>query len=214
MTMKPLEETVRRWPSARSKAWLTAFLERVRLDPNVISVVAIGSSVRSEVISEDLDVIVLCQDASALAEKAPIEIDLRKMNFDGIEEKMKNGHDLVSWAVRFGQPLLDNNHAWEDIVRRWKSRLPPPDPKVFTERAKAMRKRMEEMRDIGDENAVADLQVSYLTHQARACLAKAGVHPQSRPELPRQLRKLGEFHLAEELDTVLSERESGGASAS
>ena len=137
-----------------------------------------------------------------------MEIDLRKMNFDDVEEKVENGHDLVSWAVRFGQPLLDNNHAWEDIVRRWKSRLPLPDPKVSMERARAVRKRMEEMSDIGDENAVADLQVSYLTHQARACLAKAGVYPQSRPELPRQLRKLGEFRLAEELDTVLSEREN------
>lgn len=209
MTVKPLEETVRRWPSARSKAWLTAFLERVQRDPNVISVVAIGSSVRPGVVSEDIDVIVLCHDASALAEKAPIEIDLRKMNFDGVEEKVENGHDLVSWAVRFGQPLLDNSHAWEAIVRRWKSRLPLPDPNISTDRANAVRKRMEEMRDIGDENAVADLRVSYLTHRARACLAKAGVYPQSRPELPRQLRKLGESHLAEELETVLSERENG-----
>ena len=212
--MKPLEETVRRWPSAGSKAWITAFLERVQRDPNVVSVVAIGSSIRPGVVSEDLDVIVLCHDASALAEKAPIEIDLRKMNFDGVEEKVENGNDLVSWAVRFGQPLLDNSHAWADIVRRWKSRLSLPDPEVSTERAKAVHKRMQEMHDIGDENAVADLRVSYLTHQARACLAKAGVYPQSRPELPRQLKKLGEFHLAEELEAVLLERENGVASAS
>ena len=124
--MKPLEETIHRWPSARSKAWFTAFLERAQLDPNVISVIATGSSVRPGVVSEDLDVIVLCHDASVLVEKAPMEIDLRKVDFDRLEEKAENGHDLISWAVRFGQPLLDNDHAWEDIVRRWKSRLPLP----------------------------------------------------------------------------------------
>ena len=140
-----------------------------------------------------------------------MEIDLRKVNFDSVEDKLENGHDLVSWAVRFGQPLLDNGHAWKSIVQRWKSRLPFPDPKVSIGRAKAVRKRMEEMRKIGDENAFADLRVSYLTHRARACLTKAGMYPQSRPELPSQLRKLGELHLAEELEAVLSERENGAA---
>ena len=209
MTMKPLEETIHRWPSASSKTWIVAFLERARLDPNMISVVAIGSSVRPGVVSEDLDVIVFCHDARALVEKAPMEIDLRKVNFDSVEDKLENGHDLVSWAVRFGEPLLDNGHAWKGIVQRWKSRLPLPDPKVSMGRAKAVRKRMEEMRDIGDENAFADLRVSYLTHRARACLAKAEVYPQSRPELPRQLRELGEIQLAEELEAILSERENG-----
>ncbi len=209
--MKSLGTAILRWPTARSRVWLTAFLERVRRDPNVVSVVAIGSSVRPGVASEDLDVIVICRDANALVEKAPMEIDLRKVNFDCVEEKVENGHDLVSWAVRFGQPLLDNGRAWEDIVHRWRSRLPLPDPKVSMDRAKAMRKRMEEMRDIGDEDAFADLQVSYLTHRARACLAKAGVYPQSRPELPCQLRKLGELQLAGELEAILSERENGAA---
>ena len=209
--MKPLEETIHRWPSARSKAWFTAFLERAQLDPNVISVIATGSSVRPGVVSEDLDVIVLCHDASALVEKAPMEIDLRKVDFDRLEEKAENGHNLISWAVRFGQPLLDNDHAWEDIVQRWKSRLPLPDPRVSMDRAKAVRKRMEEMREIGDEKAFADLRVSYLTHRARACLAKAEVYPQSRPELPRQLRELGEIQLAEELEAILWERENGAA---
>lgn len=140
-----------------------------------------------------------------------MEVDLRKVNFDRVEKEVKNGHDLMSWAVRFGQPLLDKDHAWEDIVQRWKSRLPLPDPKVAMDRAKAMRKRMKEMRDIGDEDAFADLQVSYLTHRARACLAKAGVYPRSRPELPCQLRQLGELHLARKLEATLSERENGAA---
>ena len=79
--MKPMQEAIRRWPIAGSKAWLTAFLARARRDANVVSVVAIGSSVRPGVVSEDLDVIVLCHDANALVEKAPMEVDLRKVNF-------------------------------------------------------------------------------------------------------------------------------------
>ena len=143
-----------------------------------------------------------------------MEVDLRKMNFDRVEKEVKNGRDLMSWAVRFGQPLLDKGHAWEDIVQRWKSRLPLPDPKIAMDRARAAHKRMKEMRDIGDEDAFADLRVSYLTHRARACLAKSGVYPRSRPELPCQLRELGEPQLAGELEATLLERENGAAPAS
>ena len=79
--------------------------------------------------------------------------------------------------------------------------LPVPDSTVSLERARAVQERMEEMRDIGDEHAFDELNVSYLTHRAWARLANAGVHPASRPELPRQLRSLGEADLAADLET-------------
>ena len=62
------------------------------------------------------------------------------------------------------------------------------------------------MREVGDEDAFDELQVSYLTHRAWARLAGAGVHPASRPELPAQLRSVGETSLAADLEEALSQR--------
>ena len=202
-----------RCPTPIARAWLVSFLERVRRDPNVVSVIAIGSAVRGGVASEDLDLVVLCHDAQLLKERPPIEVDLHKASVDCVEQEIRGGGALLIWAVRFGQSLMDDDAAWEDIVERWKERLPLPDPGVSRERAGMMMEHMKNMRDIGDEDAFDELNVSYLTHRAWACLAKAGIFPASRPELPRQLRGAGEENLAGELERALSKRASGAAIA-
>lgn len=68
---------VRRWPTPHSRTWMSEFLESVARDRNAIAVVAIGSSVRSDVRSEDLNVVVLCSNWTAFTTHAPIEVDLR-----------------------------------------------------------------------------------------------------------------------------------------
>ena len=169
------------------------------------------TAVRPDVTSDDLDVMVVCRDVVRLREKPPIEIDLRKANVDSVDEQISAGHDLLVWAVRFGRPLLDRDGTWAEIARRWTSRLPLPDPTVALARAEAARRRMEKMRVIGDDDAVAELQVSHLTHRARATLAMAGVQPASRPELAGQLRGLGEVELADGLERALSKRVQGAS---
>ena len=200
------ERRIHRWPTGRARQWLSSFLDRARHDPNVVAVVAVGSSVRFGVDSDDLDVVALCRDTERFRERAPIEVDLRRIGIDSVDESIRAGRDLVIWAVRFGRPLFDRENTWADIVRNWKSRLPVPDSGVSLQRARATFKRMEEMRDIGDENAFDELQVSYLTHRAWARLTSAGVYPASRPELSGQLRNIGESSLADDLDAALSER--------
>lgn len=199
-------EAVRRWPTVNAQNWLAAFLVRAQLDPNVVVVLAIGSAVRSGVDSDDLDLIACCHDASRLQERAPIEVDLRAKNLSDVDEEIAHGGDLLIWAVRFGEPLLDKNHAWEEIVRRWDDCLPLPDPAVALDRADVAYQHRERMREVGDEDAFNDLNVSYLSHCARARLAAAGVHPASRPELPGQLRELGETDLATGLEAALAKR--------
>lgn len=166
MANRVFELRIHRWPSGRARRWLSSFLERARHDPNVVAVVAVGSSVRFGVASDDLDVVVLCRDPKRFRERAPIEVDLRRIGIDSVAESIRAGRDLVVWAVRFGRPLFDRDNTWADIVRNWNSRLPVPDSRVSLQRAQATFKRMEEMRDIGDENALDELQVSYLTHRA------------------------------------------------
>jgi predicted nucleotidyltransferase len=66
-----------RWPTARSEAWTNAFVDRTDRDGNIIAIVAVGSAVRPDVASVDLDLIVVCKEPDKLATKAPIEVDLR-----------------------------------------------------------------------------------------------------------------------------------------
>ena len=206
MNASTLDDHVQRWPTLRSREWLVSFLERAAKDRNVVAAIAVGSSVRPNVASEDLDLVVLCQDVKLMCEKAPIEVDLRKVCADEAEEKIKAGHDLLSWAVRFGQPLLDKKRAWDGIRRRWKDRVQVPSVEVAGQRANKLSRRIKEMREAGDADACADLEVSYHTHLARARLAKDGIFPASRPELPAQLRELGESALASDLERALAAR--------
>lgn len=199
-------DAVIRWPTERAKAWLLSFVERSQRDENVVAIVAIGSAVRPAAAADDLDILVLCRDRSALKERAPIEVDVRKANAHGTESDIQGGDVLLTWAVLFGQPLLDKEHLWQEVVQRWRDKVPLPDADVSLERARAIRERMDEMREIGDDNAVCELNLSYLTHLAWARLAKARVFPRSRPEIPSQLEDIGESDLAAQLAQALAMR--------
>ena len=41
---------------------------------------------------------------------------------------------------------------------------------------------------------------------ARACLIRSGIYPASRPELPEQLKSVGKYRLASQLEDVLQKR--------
>ena len=171
-----------------------------------MAVVVVGSAIRSTVPSDDLDLVVICRDRRLLREKAPIEVDLRSFDLDRIECDVRRGQDLLIWSLRYGEPLYDPSKAWGDLVQSWKGRLPLPDVCVAKSRAETARAQLEAMRTAGDADAVIDLSVSHLTHLARATLAEAGVFPASRPELPGQLRGIGQADLADRLDQALSAR--------
>lgn len=108
-----LDLIIRRWPTARAREWLTAFSGRAAYDPNVRAVVAVGSAIRSDVRSEDLDLIANCHDRSQLHERAPIEVDLRAYDLDRIEQALEDRDDLLAWSVRFGRAVrsdVDGQH--------------------------------------------------------------------------------------------------------
>ena len=192
--------------SARARSWVGSFLVRARCDPNVLAVVAIGSSVRQGVASDDLDLIVICLDVQLFRERAPIEVDLRAFNAADVDTKVAQGHDLLAWSIKFGRALLDRDGMWREALKRWRTRVPLPDPDIAWTRAEAARKRMDEMREMGDVEAAIELEVTYQTHCAHAVLAAAGVYPASRPELPSQLRAVRENRLADQLAAALVAR--------
>ena len=200
------ERPILRWPTDRSRRWVGAFLERAASDPNLLAVIAIGSAVRPGVESEDLDLLAICRHRLEVSERPPIEVDLRKISLDRVESSIQSGNDLLVWAVQFGRPLFDSEGLWAAVRRRWRHRLPLPDPEIADQRAAAARKVMLQMQEIGDEDAVVEYRIAWLSHRARARLARAGVLPRSRPELPSQLRENGDTELAASLRAALAER--------
>ena len=65
---------------------------------------------------------------------------------------------------------------------------------------------MLQMQEIGDEKTAPEYRIVWLSHGARARLARAGVLPRSLPELPSQLREHGKAALASSLSIALAAR--------
>jgi hypothetical protein len=198
-------DEVVRWPTSRARDWALAFLDSARSDANIIAVIAIGSAVRPRVPSSDLDVLAICADPSKVSAARPLEVDLRVYSAADIESKLATGHDMLGWAVMFGRMLFQRHSFWDRIVKSWRQRLPLPSSALARSRAAAAYRRMSNLLRLGDADAVREQAISYLTHLARAELLERGVYPESRPELPEQLRKIGDYHLAGRLDRILQE---------
>ena len=194
-----------RWPTPCAKRWTEKFLERVETDQNILSVIAVGSCVRPNVTSLDLDLVVICVDPSTFHYEPPMEVDLRRFEADLVDQAVGSNHDLMGWCVKFGVLLYDRWQFWTGILNRWSKDLPLPSAETALDRADAIKKRLNELERIGDTNAVREQRVSYLTHIARARLIGHATYPASRPELPAQLERVGEFELAETLIKNLQE---------
>jgi hypothetical protein len=208
---EPQEQTetllnqVLRWPTARSREWTRTFVCSARDDSNIIAIVAIGSAVRPNVSSTDIDLLALCISSRSIRQAVPIEVDLRSYSSDGIEHKIASGHDLITWSIKFGRVLYQREDYWSKLVSSWASRIPLPSPKVARERAVVVYRHFTEFLDLGDELAAREQATSYVTHLIRAELIERGEYPASRPELPEQLRaSVGASNLADNLDLLLS----------
>lgn len=206
--VSPIEratDEVQRWPTPRSRDWTNAFLDSARSNANIVAVVAVGSAVRPCVRSGDIDLVVICKGPSDIDEARPLEVDLRVYYVADIDARLGSGHDLLGWAVKFGRVLFQRDGFWDRVVESWRHRLPLPSPKVARARAAAAYRHLTTLYQLGDADAVHEQALSYLTHSARAELLEAGVYPASRPELPEQLRSIGDHRLAGQLDRVLQE---------
>jgi hypothetical protein len=192
-----------RWPTPRAKRWVKDFLSTVESDPNILAVIAMGSSVRPNVTSLDLDLVVICRDSIAFAYCPPMEVDVRKFDAASARQEIQSGSDLLGWCVKFGVVLFDRSKFWNDILREYSNNLPFPSAEVARERAEITKQRAENLLEIGDTEAALEQNISYFTHLARAILIEHAVYPASRPELPHQLRAIGETKLADEFSRAL-----------
>lgn len=199
-------DAIKRWPTERSRVWLQEFLAQTGNDPNIVAVIAVGSAVREDVESADLDIIVITKRAPVRSFDAPIEIDVRTYVRDEVSAKVASGHDLLGWAVKFGVPLLDEEGFWSTLTARFADSVPLPSADVAHQRAKQAFRHTSEILEIGDQDAAEEQFLSLVTHLARATLIEHGCYPTSRPELPQQLRAVGERQLAAVLESAIEGR--------
>ena len=159
-----------RWPTPRSKRWTDSFLESTRTNPNIMAVVATGSAVRPEVTANDLDLVVICNEPKDLQVTRPMEVDLRVYCARDVGGQIRNGHDVLGWAVKFGRVLFQRCGFWNRIVDCWRGDLPLPASDIARKRAEDTYRRLSKVYELGDSSAAREQAVSYLTHLAWAAL--------------------------------------------
>jgi hypothetical protein len=175
-------------------------------NPSVFAVVAIGSAVRMVNASDDVDFLLIYESVEPPLGPVPLDVDVLKHAAATVDDKIASGHDILGWATQFGVLLFERDGYWSGLTHRWINRIPLPSADQASERAARARRITEDLRIVGDLESAAEQYISWLTHDARARLIRSGVYPASRPELPGQLRQIGAYAEADELDAALADR--------
>lgn len=202
----PQSDAILRWPTSRSKAWTERFLDSARRDKNILAVIAVGSAIRPNVPSADLDLVVICGVPAKLTTKPPLEVDLRTYAADEVDTLIESGNDLIGWAVKYGRAIYQKDYYWDEVLKSWRHRLPFPSADLARRRANDAFRRFKNMLDLGDYEAAYEQALSYATHLAREALLRNKRYPTSRPELPTELRAVGCISLADCLDRLISRK--------
>lgn len=193
------------WPSVAAHRWAEQFVGHACQDYSIDAVVVIGSAARGLRHSRsDVDFVVIYHDPEPNLDEPPIDVDVRKFPRTSVEERLAEGHDLLGWAVKYGVAICERDAYWTSLVARWAEQLALPSAAAAREREAKARTQARNLLMHRDTDAALELVVSMLTHRARATLTEAGVYPASRPELPDQLRSIGEADLAQDLETALA----------
>jgi hypothetical protein len=195
-----------KWPSVQARAWVLSFANRACSDANTEALVLIGSIARPVSYVTDVDLLYVYREEPLRFLDHPLDVDIRAYEKSQFSQRLVDRHDVVTWALRFGRVICQRGRFWNELVDSFAGTLPLPRGDVAQERAKRAAAVYEQLLQIGDAEAALEQRISLLTHQAWSRLLQASVHPASRPELPQQLRSVGEFSLASDIAAALSER--------
>ena len=189
-------------------------MEHARSEAAIMAIVATGSAVRDVDGSDDLDLVLVYRSHRPALARPPVSVDLRQYEQADVEPRLAAGHDYLSWTVRFGRALFERDSWWTRLRDEWDGRLSLPSVAESVERADRARHYCKEMSAAGDASAAAEYELSMLTHLGRAALSRVGVFPKSRPEMPDQLRGVGDEDLADRLSAALANRSAQRPAAS
>jgi len=206
--MKSIAEIVRRWPSQNAKEWVERFIPDACSDPSVLAVVAFGAGVRTACFTADIDLLVIYERPKPSVQGRPIDVDIRWYERSQAESFIADGQELLAWVLQFGELVCEHKGYWTKLRKEWLGRMPFPSAEVADARVERAWRLFNELEAMGDEDAAEEQRLVALTQEARALLIRRGVYPASRPELPEQLRSIGEIALADKLESALREREA------
>lgn len=197
-------KSIRRWPTARAKEWVQAYVHEAASDPLVVAVLAVGSAVRQGVPSTDMDLLSIVTDLTKTRrERPPLEVDFRSYPAGSVESEIRRGQDYLGWAAKFGVLLHEKDGFWSNLLSRINGRIPLPSWANALERARVAHQHAKDILAAGDDEGALEQITSLLTHLARAALIQAAVYPASRPELPGQLMAAGNLQLSRLLSMAL-----------
>ncbi len=176
-------------------------LSRLIADTDAEYVVLIGSWARgtqSEATS-DIDILV----GLPAGRRCPSAIRMHAICLSSreLEERTSAGDDLALWCLKFGIPLSGRS-TWHRLKERLLKNGVQPRPQPKLDLATSQFSYAEELLEMGDVEASQEELKVGLGHLSRALLITRGVFPLSRPEIPHQLRSIGEEGLARLLDEV------------
>lgn len=195
-----------RWPSDAARDWAIRAIEELKANSNILAVVFFGSSVRPVSSVGDLDLLIVFEGSEPELTDVPMDVDVRCYASSILPGLIRNGHDLLGWAVRYGVVAYQRNSYWSEFRSEWMPNLPFPSPVIAEQRAERAEGLLRKLQAIGDDDATSEQYLSVLTHRARSFLLRRGVFPISRPELAGQLRQAGQSELAMQLDLALARR--------
>ena len=200
-------ETIDKWPSTRAREWVEDFVQASRQQSDIWTIVIFGSIIRPQVrYSVDVDLLVIYESERPNFVLPPLDVDIRSYRQEDIESLISEGHELLCWTIRFGKILYEKDKYWTTLCNKWKDHLPFPSAKIADKRAERAKRLFEDLKVIGDEDAAQEQYITMLTQIGRAYLIRSDTYPASRPELPDQLKSVGEHELASQLEKALQTR--------
>lgn len=203
---KPNTGCIRRWPSQDAKNWCIKFFNNALNLLDLDAIVAIGSSIREVPYSADVDLLIIYHSKKPALNNPPIDVDIHMYERSKIDTLISNGHELLVWAIQLGCLVIEQNSYWTNLSERWKNQAPFPSAEKAALSASRSKKIYMKLSLLGDEDAKFEEYITMLTHLARERLLRAGKFPYSRPELPGQLRLIGENSLSKEFEAALIKR--------
>lgn len=199
---------IKRWPSRRAKSWAINELSCFASNSDTAAIIAIGSAVRSmHHRGSDVDFLVVSDTETTTDASRPIEVDLRTFRTSEVNSKVRECDEFLASALRFGCTIFDREGFWARVCAQWADQLPFPSPELSIRRALRCARFASQLVSMGDLDAALEQVIGMLTHTCRAKLFAAHVYPASRPELPAQVRELGEHILPDSLDLALQHRQ-------
>jgi len=196
---------IQRWPSEASRNWVERFIALNASNKQVIAVIAFGSCIRDVSYSADVDLLIIYSDQKPEI-SPPIEVDVRAYKKNDVGSLINKGNEVLGWSIRYGIVLHEKNRYWTALCNRWRDRLPLPSADEALKRAERSKNLLEDLEKIGDEEAIEEQQLTMFTQLARVHLINSGIFPISRPELPMQLKSVGEEKISNKLSKLIAKR--------